>query len=310
MSASFFELGSTGLIAVRGADAVAFLQAQLTSDVASLPARHTQYSGYCSPKGRLLATFVLWRGDDEILLQLPETLCASIQARLAKYVLRAKVTLTQASGDYRAFGVAGAGAEKAVEPLVGQAPRDIHELVASGRHSVARISNSRFVLLAPAAEAAHARATLGRHATQQPESAWLRLEIEAGIPTITPPTQDEYVPQMVNLDLIGAVSYSKGCYPGQEIVARTHYLGRLKQRMYRIHAPTSAQPVAGDPLYSPAFGAEQASGAILLAAPAEEGGYEALAVIQTSAMGSGTITLGSPDGPAVEFKPVAYSMPA
>jgi folate-binding protein YgfZ len=310
VSASFFELGSTGLIAVRGADAVAFLQAQLTSDVASLSAGHTQYSGYCSPKGRLLATFALWRGDDEILLQLPETLCASIQARLAKYVLRAKVTLAHASGGYGLFGVAGTAAEKAVEPFTGGTAPGIHELVTSAGHWVARVSATRFVVLARAAEVANARLTLARGAGPQPESVWSRLEIEAGIPTITPATQDEYVPQMVNLDLIGAVSYTKGCYPGQEIVARTHYLGRLKQRMYRIHAATAAPPAPGDSLYSAAFGPEQASGAILVAAPGENSGYDALAVIQASAVASGTITLHTPDGPAVEFVPLPYSIPA
>ena len=308
-TAIFCELGSTGVIAARGADAVAFLHSQLTSDVANLHARRTQYSGYCSPKGRLLATFFVWRGDDEILLQLPETLCSSIQLRLAKYVLRARVTLAHESGEYRVFGIAGTGAERAMEPFAGGTLPGIHEFVSSRGHRVARVSDSRFVLLAPAAEAASARAMLGRHARSQPESAWSRLEIEAGIPTITAATQDEYVPQMVNLDLIGAVSYVKGCYPGQEIVARTHYLGRLKQRMYRIYAPTTTEPAACDPLYSAAFGAGQASGAILVAAPAEGSGYDALAVIQTTALASGAVTLSSPEGPAIEVKGLPYSVP-
>jgi folate-binding protein YgfZ len=309
MAVTFSELGSAGLIAARGVDAAGFLHAQLTSDIAGLPAFQAQYSGYCSPKGRLLATFLVWRAEDEFLLQLPEALCASVLSRLAKYVLRAQVRLSEASSEYRLFGVAGSDAQSAVEALAGTAPLRMHEIVSSRGYRVTRLSASRFVVLAAAQDAAAARAALAARAEAKSESAWARLDIEAGIPAITPATQDEYVPQMVNLDLIGAVSYTKGCYPGQEIVARTHYLGRLKQRMYRIHAPTVTEPLPGDALYSPAFGENQASGAVLAAAPAEGTGYDALAVIQTSAVANGSITWKSPEGPAVELKPLPYSIP-
>jgi len=305
----FCELGSTGIIAVRGADAASFLHAQLTSDIANLPALQTQYSGYCSPKGRLLATFLVWRDEDEILLQLPEALRAPVTERLAKYVLRAQVKLAPAGSEYRVFGIAGRDAQGAVEGLAGTAPLRTHEIVSSHGYRVTRLSANRFVVLALAPDADGARAALATQAEVQPENAWARLEIEAGIPTITPSSQDQYVPQMVNLDLIGAVSYSKGCYPGQEIVARTHYLGRLKQRMYRIHVPSAAEPLPGDPLYSAAFGADQASGAVLAAAPAEGSGYDALAVIQTSAVASGPVTWKTPGGTAVESKPLPYSIP-
>jgi len=307
MAVTFSELGSTGLIAARGVDAAGFLHAQLTSDIAGLPAFQAQYSGYCSPKGRLLATFLVWRAEDEFLLQLPEALCASVLSRLAKYVLRAQVRLSEASSEYRLFGVAGSAAQSAVEALAGTAPLRMHEIVSSRGYRVTRLSASRFVVLAAAQDAAAIRAALAARAEAKSESAWALLDIEAGVPAITPATQDQYVPQMVNLDLIGAVSYTKGCYPGQEIVARTHYLGRLKQRMYRIHAPAALLP--GDALYSAAFGAEQASGAVLAAAPAEGSGYEALAVIQTTAVASGPVTWKSPDGPAVELKPLPYSIP-
>src|SRR6185295_18461386 len=107
---------------------------------------------------------------------------------------------------------------------------------------------------------------------ERPADEWVRLDIEAGAPVITAENQEEFVPQMVNLDLIGGVSYSKGCYPGQEIVARMHYLGRLKQRMYRVHLPVTQRPMPGDPLYSPEFGPDQACGTIVNAAPAPGGG--------------------------------------
>jgi tRNA-modifying protein YgfZ len=303
----FSELRGTALIAVGGSDAAAFLHAQLTSEIAGLPLMRTQYSGYCSPKGRLLATFVAWRTDDGILLELPAALREPIQARLSKYVLRAQVKLTDATPDYRVFGVWGSDAPAALRRITQTIPEALNEIATSDGAFVTRLSLERFMALVPAPRADAARAALALHAREQPERVWTRLEIENGIPVIVPQTQERFVPQMVNLDLIGGVSYTKGCYPGQEIVARTHYLGRLKQRMYRMHVPSAVAPVAGDALYSEAFGAEQASGTILNAAPAETG-YEALAVIQTSAVAA-MLHWKSPDGPAVELKRLPYSVP-
>jgi hypothetical protein len=137
---------------------------------------------------------------------------------------------------------------------------------------------------------------------------WDRLGILSGIPTVTPATQEAFVPQMVNLDLIGGVSFEKGCYPGQEIVARMHYRGTLKQRMYLAHGTEATPPQAGDKLYSPAFG-EQASGTIVSAARSPEGGFDALAVIQTAAAGKREIRWNSPDGPALTLLPLPYPIP-
>ena len=141
----------------------------------------------------------------------------------------------------------------------------------------------------------------------QPEISWSTLDIEAGIPVITRETQEEYVPQMVNLDLIGGVSYSKGCYPGQEIVARTHYLGRLKQRMYRVRL-ADENPRTGDPLYSAEFGRDQSSGTILNAAPTSRGAHEALAVIQKSSAATATLHWKALDGPAIEILSLPYAI--
>jgi folate-binding protein YgfZ len=131
------------------------------------------------------------------------------------------------------------------------------------------------------------------------------LEIRAGIPVVTPTTQEAFVPQMVNLDLIGGVSFEKGCYPGQEIVARMHYRGTLKQRMYLAHVAGTDSPQAGDKLYSPAFGA-QASGTIVNAARSPEGGHDLLASIQIASAAKGEVHLKSPDGPALQLLPLPY----
>jgi hypothetical protein len=307
--ATFSELDGSGLIVAEGTDATAFLHAQLTSDVAGLAGPTTQYSGYCAPDGRLLATFLVWRLPDRIILQLPHALRVPVQSRLSKFVLRAKVVLADGAAHWKLFGVSGKDAPALVAPFVDGLPAAAHGVAVAGGVAATRLSDGRVLLLAAAPQADAIRAGLRSGARELPESAWMRLDIEAGIPWITPQSQGAYLPQMVNLDLIGAVSYRKGCYPGQEIVARTHYLGRLKQRMYRVLIAGGAAPECGDPLYSGAFGSAQASGAILNAAPRTAGGWEALAVIQTKAAHVGTVHWKTPDGPAVDMQSLPYSIP-
>ena len=308
-SAYFCELSSYGLIAFSGEDAVSFLHAQLTSDVSSLGAARTQYSGYCSPKGRLLATCLLWPRGADIVMALPDALRESIQARLAKYVLRAHVKVMDATSDLTLFGMAGDEATANVAALCKGRTPALHEIVAADRFEATCLPVGRYLLLARSAEAAGVRERLLECARQRDAGAWAALDVEAGIPVITTATQEQYVPQMVNLDLVGGVSYTKGCYPGQEIVARTHYLGKLKQRMYRVRV-AGERLCAGDHLYSAEFGPDQASGSILYPDAGSSGSPEALAVLQKSAVTAGAVRLKSLNGPAVEIVPLPYPIPA
>ena len=308
MSAYFCELASTGMIAFRGPDAGTFLHAQLTSDVAGLASPQTQYSGYCSPKGRLLATLLLWHLGDDIRVQLPAILRDGIQSRLSKYILRSRVTAAEVNGHSALFGIAGDDARSAVAELAGDIPDALHGVVSRDGVCVTRLPIDRYLLAATADRADATRAWLSERLLGQPEISWSALDIEAGIPVITHETQEEFVPQMVNLDRIGGVSYSKGCYPGQEIVARMHYLGRLKQRMYRVRVGEEASPRTGDALYSAEFGPAQSSGTILNAAPAVGGGHEALAVIQKSSAVTDTLRWKALDGPAIEFLSLPYAL--
>ena len=307
--AQYCELTGAGLIAFTGDDAVAFLHAQLTSDVVGLAVPATQYSGYCTPKGRLLATGLLWRLQDVVLLQLPAALREAIQSRLSQYSLRSRVKASDATPRYALFGISGANAAAAMHALVGPQESENHQIISRDGTMVMRVPGERYVVLTPREGADTVRATLDAHAAAASEESWTASEIAAGVPVITQASQEEYVPQMVNLDLIGAVSYSKGCYPGQEIVARTHYLGRLKQRMYRIALPPGVTPSVGDRLYSDQFGAEQASGSIVDAVLREDGAAEALAVMQIASVARG-LHYGSLDGPAVEVLPLPYEVTA
>lgn len=308
MSAFFSELSGTGLIAVEGPEAASFLQAQVTSDVARMTPSQTQYSGYCSPKGRLLATFLVWRCGDDFLLQLPRALSESVRAMLAKYVLRARVKLS--SDPQRLFGIWGSGSARALLAFVGQVPERNHEAERSSDLCLTRLPVDRFLALVPEERAKTVRAFLCASAQEHAETAWDALDIEAGVPVITIATQDQYVPQMVNLDLIGGVSYTKGCYPGQEIVARTHHLGRLKQRMYRVVVRGATDVRAADPLFSQAFGSRQASGALLSVATTGPEGHIALAVIQKGSVEAQEVHWKSMGGPTVEFLPLPYAIPA
>lgn len=306
----FCELNHTSLIAVSGADAVSFLQAQLTSDIAGMQSPQTQYSGYCSPKGRLLATFLVWRDEDTLFLQLPHELRDASQSRLSKYVLRARVKLADATADFRLFGISGPEARRALAPISESLPEKPHAVVSAPGVRITCVPGKRYLVLADSNHGETIHSTLSASAREHTENDWARSEIEAGIPVITAATQEEYVPQMVNLDLIGAVSYSKGCYPGQEIVARMHYLGRLKQRMYRVQVCSDSVAMPGDAIYSREFGADQASGAIINAVQIAGAGFEALAVIQTASAAGGSAHWKSLDGPALAFLPLPYEIPS
>ncbi|MBI3150058.1 MAG: folate-binding protein YgfZ [Betaproteobacteria bacterium] len=287
-----------------GPDAQSFLHNQTTSEVAALAPGALQLSGYCTPKGRLLATFTLWRRDPETFFALlPAKLAEEVFARLARYVLRAKVKIAPAP--MVALGLGAVGAEAALAaagftvPAVGKTARDADtELLA--------LSPRRFVLLTEAPSAAALWQRLRVQATSVGEPVWDALAIAEGIATVLPETQEEFVPQMLNLDLVGALSYTKGCYPGQEIVARMHYLGRLKERLYRAHVLT-APPQPGARLFSPVFGT-QACGTVVLAGPSENGGSELLAVMQTAAA-TGEVRLATTDGPVLAFLPLPYAVP-
>ncbi len=282
------------LLRFSGADAESFLHGQLTCDVQALKTGRSSYGGYCTPKGRLLATFLLWADDSGYTMLLPATLVEAIRKRLSMYILRAKVKAEII--DDAVIGITGADAATDIENLGGLRPTSLHAVgTAAGVRAIA-LPHERYLATLPRPRAdGIAAATPG---------TWERLDIAAGIPFIVQATQEEFVPQMVNLDLIGALSYTKGCYPGQEIVARTHYLGKLKQRMFRAELATPA--AAGDKLYCAALG-DQAAGMIVTAAPAGTG-HEALAVLQTAQARSSPYHLGSLQGPQLELLSLPYAV--
>jgi hypothetical protein len=299
------DLSALGVLRIHGEDAQTFLHAQLTSDVAALALAATQYTAWCSAKGRVLANGVLCRsGPTEYLWLLPAELASPIHKRLQMFVLRAKVKVEDASSAFVRIGLGGPRAREIIGKRFGQAAVERGLLQTDGGSAVA-LPGGRYVLLA-AQPAAQWISAVVQDATPAPYAAWQWLAIRAGDPVLSAAIQDLFVPQMLNADALDAVSFSKGCYPGQEIVARMRYLGKLKERLYLAHLQADRLPVAGDALYAAAFG-EQACGTIVDAALAPDGGVDVLAVMQIAA--AQDMHFGSLDGPGLELLALPYPVP-
>jgi folate-binding protein YgfZ len=297
-----------GLLTVEGRDARAFLHTQLTNDVQGLPAARAQYAAYCTPKGRMLATFLLGATADGVWLQLHHRLAEPIAARLRKYVLRSAVQVQDHSDRVALIGVGGPQAASLVEGLVEAVPVEPLALAVRGSLTVCALEAGCFQLMAPADQATQLWDRLvARGAQPSGDPGWRWRRIQAGIPWVTEATQELFVPQMANLDRIGAISFSKGCYPGQEIVARAHYRGEVKRRLFRGHTDGAAAP--GQPLFA-AGDPSQPAGHVANAAPAPGGGMDLLAVVHVDAAGSGHLRLGAAHGPDVALEPAAVAAAA
>ncbi|MBL8450198.1 MAG: folate-binding protein YgfZ [Dechloromonas sp.] len=284
-----------GVIGIEGDDAKSFLHNQLTSDINHLGEAGAQHSAWCTAKGRMLASFLVWRQGEGYRLALAAELVSDLAKRFRMYILRAKATVTDLSGTLLLIGLSGPRAAEALSAAGLPKPDGVLEVGVEGDTRVMRLDADRLVVAVPEHQAAAAWAALTAIARPAGTGAWRWLDVRAGLPLVTGATREEFVPQMADFEKIGGVSFHKGCYPGQEVVARTQYLGKVKRHLYRVSCP--APLVAGCDLHSP-DNPDQASGKIVLAAPSPAGGYEALAVVQSNF--SSNLRLGSQEGIPVE----------
>lgn len=295
-----------GHVSVDGPDAPAFLHGQLSSDVTGMAVGDAAWTSYNSPKGRMLASLLLWRSGPESFRAYPAAeLAAAFAKRLAMFVLRAKVKVVDRTGERVLFGIAGPDAMTATRAALGAAPAAGHGS-AVGAAGIVGMPDGRVVADVPAADADALAQALSEHAQAAPAGHWDWLGIRAGVPVITLATQERFVPQNANWDLVGGVNFHKGCYPGQEIVARMQYLGRLKERLFAFHAD-GPPPAPGTPLYSAVF-QDQACGTVVNAAPAPDGGSDLLAVLQWSAAQQ-EVRLAAADGPVLALRALPYAVP-
>ena len=287
------------LLRFHGSDAKTFLQGQLTCDLDQVTSDQAQFGGYCTPKGRLLANFLLWSDAQGYLMQLPADVSASVADRLRKFVLRSDTKIERESG-LRALGLAGPAASALVQQELGAPPQRRLALAVHARASMVRLPGENLLVLAASTAMAALWESLAKRAVPAGAECWNWVQIQAGVPWITAPTQDQFLPQMIGLDAIGGVSFDKGCYTGQEIVARTHFLGEVKRKLR--FGRTRGGVRAGDALLT----AAGRCGTVLNAASIPGDGWVLLAVVSEQAaaqpvrIASGeSVDLSAPPGAAV-----------
>jgi len=229
------DLSQYGLIGLAGEDAQTFLHGQITNDLRNLNENAAVFAGYLSAKGRMLANFLVMKRAGDLLVMLPEALREPIQKRLSMFILRSKVKARDAGGEWVRFGVNGPAVEAVLTPALGYAlPEGLMSMAQGEQSFVLRLGDQRFdVFVQPDAAVALWQA-LCSQCRPVGAPAWDWLMVQAGVPMVLPQTQDHFVPQMANMEILGGVSFNKGCYPGQEIVARTHYLGQAKRGLVRL----------------------------------------------------------------------------
>ena len=306
--AAVVPLTHLGLIRARGEEAAGFLHNLFSNDVKTQPPERARWNSFNSPKGRMLASFLVWRRGEDYLLAPAADLQPALLKKLSMYVLRAKVKLSDPAAELALLGVAGPDADKVLAAAgLGTAP-SLMGVASADEVQLISVADAAILLAVPADQAPDLFDRLVA-AGGQPAgtAAWAAAMVAAGLPLVTLPTQEEFVAQMLNFELIGGVSFNKGCYPGQEIVARTQYLGKLKKRMYRVRLATGGSPAPGQDLYAPDLGG-QSAGKLVNVVPAPDGGLEALAVLQMSSAEGGEVHVGTPDGPRLEFLPLPYAI--
>ncbi|MDP1633352.1 MAG: folate-binding protein, partial [Gallionellaceae bacterium] len=300
------DLSQFGALRVSGEEAQGFLHNLFSSDVNSLTPQLALRSSFNTAKGRALATFLIWRDESGFFLHLPQGLLAPMQKKLSMYVLRSKVKV-EIAGDSVCLGLAGADAAALLQ---GHFPALPQEPLAAVQHdgiTLIRLDDRRFQLCTTAQQAPALWQKLSASARPAGSPCWDWLDIRAGIPVVLPQTQEAFVPQMLNLDLIGAVNFKKGCYPGQEIVARLHYLGKPKKRMYLAHIDSAEVPVAGAELFSMEVEG-QGCGNVVQAVIAPGGGCDLLAVVQIVSHDTFPVHVGALTGPRLQFHPLPYTV--
>jgi len=308
----FADLEYMGVVAVHGQDAGSFLQTQFTNDTGSIDEHSSKLNAYCTPKGRILGLMRVFRQGDTWYLRLPADSIDAVVQRLRMFVMRADVTFEDVSENFLRIGVSGEAAGEELSAIVNTLPAEVNAVTHQGDLTIVQVPGvqPRYEVYAQSLKAARSLwDSLNVRGAPVGEAAWRLLEIQAGLPTIFSATTELFVPQMTNLELIDGVSFKKGCYPGQEIVARMQYLGTLKRRMYLGKIASDEIAAPGDSLF-PAGDNAQAVGRIVDSQPHPDGGQLALAVLQIASADTGDVHLAAADGPDFTLQALPYSFEA
>ncbi len=283
-----------GVIRAKGDEAASFLQGQLTQDVFKLDATDAALAGYCSAKGRLLASFVMWKpAADELLLACHASVLPATLKRLSMFVMRARCKLSDASAELPLRGAVGESAASLLGDTAVWGRRDHNDATC--------------IRLPDATGLPRALIAGGSTLPSLPRielDAWKWLEVRSGIATIEAATADRFVPQMLNFEQVGGVNFQKGCYPGQEVVARSQFRGSIKRRAYLFD--TDSPVAAGQEVFHSADASQPAGQVVNAAASISGSGFSALVEVKTAVLGSGSLHVGSVDGPLLQQVPLPY----
>ena len=302
-SAFFCPLSHEGVLAVRGADAAKFLQGQLTCNLNYLSDTQASLGARCTQKGRMQSSFRILLQGDGVLLAMASELLEPQLADLKKYAVFSKSKLTDESAAWVRFGLSNA--DQALASLGLELPAETDSVARSDTLIAIRVSPGRSELWVPVEHTEAVRAQLAIQLQPADLNQWLLGQIRAGIGQVMPQTRELFIPQMLNLQAVGGVSFKKGCYTGQEIVARMQYLGKLKRRLYRLSLDATELPEPGTPLFAPSH--NSAIGEVVIAAKADQC-VELLAVLQAEAADSGDVHLGALEGPGLHLLDLPYSL--
>lgn len=320
------DLSHKGIIRISGEEASTFLQNQFCNDVGLVNETQSQLNAYCTPKGRVLSLFRLFRfikqkGQKEekesYYIQLPRERLGPMSQRLNMYLLMTKAKITDASADIIFVGLSGANAEPTLQSIFNNIPNKINQC---SQYTINLSKNSRdfmlikvpgasrFMIAGNSSSMIDLWPELLNSATAVGADVWELSNIAAGIPQVTEANVEAFIPQMLNLHWVNAISFSKGCYPGQEIVARTKYLGKLKRRLYVAHIDGPQGPEPGTDIFNSSHSDGQKVGKIVSAARAPDGGTDVLAVLQIASVNTEGTNLQIPAIGALTIKDLPYSV--
>lgn len=299
------NLSDRGLLEVSGDDAVTFLQNQLTNDITKIDDKTHQFTAWCNPKGRVIANFRAFKRDDKIFLILSRDLIETVVTKLSRYIMMSKVTITDATDNLVHFGYAGENAERDLGLILDKVPTEPNETLNTGNLSILRLPGDtpRFEVFGDITESMDLWSKCNVRAAPVSSQAWDFMSIRAGRPVVTLASSEAWIPQMLNMTFINTVDFQKGCYPGQEVVARLKYLGKSKRRMFLAEIQTDQVPDVNASIVN-AEGTEV--GKVLNAVINPDDLVECLAVLKIADAES-DMFLGSADGAALSLSGLPYS---
>ncbi len=300
-----------GIIKIEGDDAQGFLHNQFTNDLKQgVNENHSQLSAYCNPKGRMLALFRIFQQDGAYFMVMPKAVIEATIKRLRMFVLMSKVTLTDVSEEMACIGFSGAESTARLQATFGDVPTEVDAVVSKDGVSAILIPgiHPRYEIVGPTAAIQVLQEKLAEGCALGDDNTWTLLDIKTGMPTVQIENVEAFVPQMINLQAVNGLSFKKGCYPGQEVVARMQYLGKLKRRMYLLETDSNTTVTTGDTIFTQNESGEEHKAGVVVSAQANGAGTSMLAVVEIASTEGGTLHLESANGPALTIAELPYTI--